>query len=162
MTSTDRQPARCLRCGHTLRAAASVTAGYGPVCARRIRDAAKAVPGDFTAKQREQAAQLIADGGIIPASRPGTYQAVSSDGSTVYVAGADFCGCRAGQNGIRCYRRIAAMAQHFDQEGRLIMTTPARTMADLRAELEAAGIRTVTPVVLDEHDEYFYRLEQQD
>jgi len=107
---TDRQPARCLRCGHTLRAAASVAAGYGPACKGRIRAAAAVVPGDFTEKQREQAAQLTADAAIVPTSRPATFHAVSSDGSTVYVVGADFCGCRAGQHGIRSYYRAAAMA----------------------------------------------------
>ena len=76
--------ARCLRCRRALTAAASISAGYGPGCRALIRAAALTSPAEFTAAQVARARELIADGGLIPTSRAGIYQSVSSDGITTY------------------------------------------------------------------------------
>ena len=74
-------PARCLRCGRPLRAASSVSAGYGRWCRASI--APPSWPRSSrasTAAQVEKARELIADGGLVPAGGPGVFRAVSSDG----------------------------------------------------------------------------------
>jgi hypothetical protein len=102
---------RCLRCRRALSAAASVSAGYGPGCRARIRAAAlTASPAEFTAAQIARARELLADGGLIPTSRAGIYQSVSSDGAAVYLTHGAGCTCPAGArgNGRTCYHRAAA------------------------------------------------------
>jgi Family of unknown function (DUF6011) len=112
MSSTAApQPIRCLRpgCHRALTAPASIAAGYGPVCRRRIRDAAiaEAVKG-FTAEQVEKAQQLIADGGLVPTRHPGVFRAVASDGTSTYLAHAATCNCRAGlRRRNPCYHSLA-------------------------------------------------------
>jgi hypothetical protein len=104
------QPRRCLRCGRTLR----VSAGpYGPVCRARIRAAAAAaaVKG-FTTVQIEKAKELIADGGLIPASRPDVFRAVSSRGDNTYLVHVKgHCGCPHGLRRLTtdklCYHVLA-------------------------------------------------------
>lgn len=104
---------RCMRpgCGRKLTSAKSIAAGYGPVCLARIRNAAATVelPGVKPA-QHDKALELIADGGIVPTSRPGVFAAVSSDGTTTYLtdAGTGTCTCKAGQAGRYCYHLAAA------------------------------------------------------
>jgi Family of unknown function (DUF6011) len=103
--------AKCLRCGRKLTASAAL--GYGPACRRRIRDAAAVIeiPG-ATPAQVTKAAQLIADGGIIPTSRKGIYRAVSSDGSVVYIVSVHGnCNCPHGLHATTarpCYHALAA------------------------------------------------------
>jgi len=102
---------RCLRCRRGLTAAASVSAGYGPGCRARIRAAALAAsPAEFTTAQVTRARELLADGGLIPTSRAGVYQSVSSDGATTYLTHRAGCTCPAGTlgNGRVCYHRAAA------------------------------------------------------
>jgi hypothetical protein len=102
---------RCLRCRRALTAAASVGAGYGPGCRARIRGAALATsPAEFTAGQIARAPELLADAGLIPTSRAGVYQSVSSDGATIYLTHGAGCTCPAGTrgNGRICYHRAAA------------------------------------------------------
>lgn len=112
MAATAPAPtAHCARCGRTLRSAASIAAGYGPTCARRIREATKVV--DLTAYktfQVEKAADLIEDGGIIRLTRAGDYAAVSSNGADHYLINIHnrTCTCRAGERGLRCYHLAAA------------------------------------------------------
>jgi len=103
------QPARCLRCGRALRAANSVAAGYGPVCRARIRAAQLAESlRDFTAAQVAKARELIADAGLVPTGHSGVYRAVSSDGTSTYLAHPAVCSCPAGVHGRRCYHMAAA------------------------------------------------------
>jgi Family of unknown function (DUF6011) len=106
------QPVRCLRpgCGRVLRAAASVKAGYGPVCRARIRAAAlaEAVKG-WAAEQVEKARQLIADNGLVPTRRPGVFRAVSSNGLDTYLTHSAVCNCPAGLRRRKpCYHVLAA------------------------------------------------------
>ena len=112
MTDAANTPAsRCLRCRRALTAAASISAGYGPGCRARIRAAALAAsPAEFTAAQVARARELLADGGLIPTSRAGVYQSVSSDGATTYLTHRAGCTCPAGTrgNGRTCYHRAAA------------------------------------------------------
>lgn len=104
----------CLRsgCGRRLTAAASKRRGYGPVCWRRICDAAGQAPVPAKAKpeQLAKARALIADGGIRPLSRDGVFAATSSDGTAVYVTDVTYetCTCKAGQRGRYCYHLTAA------------------------------------------------------
>jgi Family of unknown function (DUF6011) len=112
VTKAAETPAtRCLRCRRALTAAASISAGYGPGCRARIRAAAFATSaGEFTAAQLARAGELLADGGLIPTSRAGVYQSVSSDGTTIYRTHPAGCTCPAGTrgNGRTCYHRAAA------------------------------------------------------
>lgn len=104
----------CLRsgCGRKLTAAASKLRGYGPVCWRRIRDAAGHAPAPARAKadQEARARALIAVGGIRPLSRDGLFAVTSSDGTAVYLTDLRFqtCPCKAGQRGRYCYHLTAA------------------------------------------------------
>ena len=100
---------RCQACGRKL----TVTLGpYGPACARKIRQAVASVTAG-TPAQRDDAAELIEDGGIVPVretARNGTlYQTVSSDGSEVYLTTVSGCNCPSGLRGKhRCYHMLAA------------------------------------------------------
>ena len=111
MTSPTDKPAKCLRCGHKLRAASSIAAKYGPVCRARIRLAAitEAVRG-FAQAQVDKARELIADGGLVPTSRPGVFRAVSSKGDGTYLTHPATCSCAAARRGraTPCYHSLAA------------------------------------------------------
>jgi Family of unknown function (DUF6011) len=113
VTTEQTSPAKCLRpgCGRKLTAPASIAAGYGPVCRRRIREAAADIEvPDVKPEQHAKAVELIEAGGLVPSIRPGVFFAVSSDGSTTYITdtGAGTCTCKAGERGRRCYHLIAA------------------------------------------------------
>jgi len=102
---------RCSRCGQTLRSAASVARGVGPVCALRIHAAMVVIGQTYQPHQIASATDLIADGGLIVG--PGrTCLAVSSDGTSTYVVNpsAGTCTCKAGEYGRRCYHLAAAYA----------------------------------------------------
>lgn len=104
-------PVRCMNpsCRRILRSAASIAAGYGPVCRSRIRAAAlSAVVRDFKAPQVAKAQELITDGGLIPTSRRGVFRTVSSDGTTTYLSHTAACTCPAGLRGRPCYHIAAA------------------------------------------------------
>jgi hypothetical protein len=109
-TKTNSHPVSCLRCGRTLRSAASIRHGYGAWCRARIRAAAIAeAVKDFSAAQVDKARELIADKGIVPANRAGIFRAVSSDGTQNYlVAVSGNCNCRAGLLARPCYHVAAA------------------------------------------------------
>jgi Family of unknown function (DUF6011) len=111
MTETGTHTARCLRCGRKLTAPASIASGYGSGCRARIRRAVPELPPGVSAAQRDQAAELIADGGVVPTSRPGVYSTVSTDGDVVYLTTAGACGCAAYTRGEGrvCYHRVAVM-----------------------------------------------------
>ena len=106
---TTKHTAKCLRCGRTLRAAASVKRQYGRGCWTLIRAAAlaEAVKG-FAAAQVEKARELIELGGIIRASRPGVFRVVSSKGDETYLTHSNVCNCPAGLRGRQCYHLAAA------------------------------------------------------
>lgn len=120
MTSTAKHTARCLRpgCGRKLSAPSSVAAGYGPVCRARIRLAAlnEAIRG-FATRQVEAARELIADGGLIPTSRPGVFLAVSSDGERTYLTHSETCACPSG------LRRLTACTCKHSLGVRILMAT---------------------------------------
>lgn len=102
---------RCLRpgCGRKLTAPASIKAGYGPVCRKRIREAARAEAlNGFSAVQAAKATELIETAAIVPLNRPGVYRAVSSSGDVIYLTSAHTCNCPAGLNNRSCYHVAAA------------------------------------------------------
>ena len=111
MTATDTShEARCLRpgCGRKLTSAKSVAAGYGPVCLRKIRQAAIAeARKGFSPAQQDAADELIRDGGIV-AQAPGLYVAVSSRGDKSYSTDGFSCTCAAGAKDRLCYHELAA------------------------------------------------------
>jgi len=94
-----------MRCGRKL----TVSAGYGPVCLRKIRQAALAeARADFTADQQAKADELIRDGGMVPHPHKGVFTAVSSKGDVTYLVHAAVCSCPAGIKSRRCYHLLAA------------------------------------------------------
>lgn len=100
---------RCLRpgCGRKLTNPASRAAGYGPVCRRRIHDAAALVVAK--AEQITKAAALIDACRIVPVPNRSAYAATSSNGvDTYYVIDAEVCTCPAGMNARYCYHVAAA------------------------------------------------------
>jgi hypothetical protein len=108
----EAQPTRCLRCGRRLTAQASVSRGTGRTCAARITAAAEATDlSAFKPAQVEAAREAIADGAVIPTSRPAVYAVSSSDGTLVYItdAYAQTCSCKAGANGRGCWHVAAAL-----------------------------------------------------
>lgn len=107
---------RCLRCGRRMKSAQP----YGPVCARKIREAALTeARADFSDKQQADADQLIRDGGIVPANRDGVFRSVSSKGDATYLTHSAVCNCFAGLKGRRCYHLLAARIL-------VLSTAPAR------------------------------------
>ncbi|MEV7470244.1 DUF6011 domain-containing protein [Streptomyces kronopolitis] len=102
----------CLRCRRPLHSARSQSLGYGPTCARRIRNAARTA--DLTAydtRQLDSARELIEDAAIIPL-RNAVFTVVSTDGTETYLAHPAACTCPAGLKahpGRRpCYHTAAA------------------------------------------------------
>ena len=133
MTSTMGHE-HCLApgCGLRLSCKASRARGYGWGCWRRIRAAAMAEAlaarlAAFTARQIEQARELIEDAAIIPAATLG--YTVSSDGTEIYLTAADICSCLASKE---CYHRAAVII------GDRLMTAAARPLTFGDA-LAAAG-----------------------
>jgi hypothetical protein len=112
MTNTTEHE-HCLApgCGRRLFCKASRARGYGWGCWRRIRAAATAEAlaarlAAFTARQIEQARELIEDAAIIPAAILGYFYTVSSDGTEIYLTAADICSCLASKE---CYHRAAVI-----------------------------------------------------
>jgi hypothetical protein len=108
---TPSTQTRCLGpCGgRKLTSAKSVALGYGPVCFRKIREAALAeARADFSDKQQAMADELIRDGGLVPTNRAGVYRSVSSKGDATYLTHSQACNCFAGLKGRRCYHLLAA------------------------------------------------------
>ncbi len=111
MTSTngaERNEQRCLRCGRKITAAASRAAGMGRTCQARVRDAlATAVRPGVKAEQVAKAVELIAQGGVVPPSRPAVFRTVGSAGDVIYLTHAATCTCPAGLRARRCYHSVA-------------------------------------------------------
>jgi hypothetical protein len=106
MTNTaDHQ--HCMKCGHRLFCAASRARGYGWGCWRIVRSAGRrlaAALAEFTARQLEQARELIEDAAIIPAGVLGLFFSVSTDGTEFYRTTREFCDCPAH---VSCYHQAA-------------------------------------------------------
>lgn len=96
----------CIRCGRHLTNARSQANGYGPTCARKVRNAAVDVT-DYKAHQVDSARELITDGAIIPL-RSVVFLTVSTDGTETYRSAPTGCTCAAGLKGGRCYHQLAA------------------------------------------------------
>lgn len=96
----------CLRCGRTLTSTKSQALGYGPTCARHIRNT-KVELADYKAHQVQSARELIEDGAIVPL-RSVVFIAVSTDGTETYKTAPNACSCPAGLKGSRCYHQLAA------------------------------------------------------
>ncbi len=103
MTITYTQ---CLRCDRPLTSAKSMATGYGPTCARKIRNSAVDLT-DYKPHQVDSARELITDGAIIPL-RSVVFLAVSTDGTEIYRSAPTSCTCSAGLKGTRCYHQLAA------------------------------------------------------
>ena len=130
--TTEATEIRCLNpaCRRVLRAPRSRAAGYGPVCMRRIREAAeRQVLAGIKPEQADKVRQLIADKGIIPAGRPGFYRAVSDDGERVHITCARGCACKAGKRRklTVCYHVLAARVLDIIRTRALTGLTVART-----------------------------------
>jgi hypothetical protein len=98
---------RCLRpgCGRRLYSTASRARGYGWGCWAKIRKARKlAALAEFSARQIEQARELIEDAAIIPTAMAAVVRTVSSDGRRVYLTTRRACTCPASGS---CYHRAA-------------------------------------------------------
>lgn len=96
----------CLRCHRVLRSAKSITLGYGPTCAAKIRHSTADLAG-YKAHQIASAVELIADGAIIPL-RSVVFLAISSDGTETYRSAPTGCNCPGGLKGRLCYHTAAA------------------------------------------------------
>ncbi|WP_300610613.1 DUF6011 domain-containing protein [Trebonia sp.] len=98
--TTDHE--RCLRpgCGRQLISEASRARGYGWGCWRRIRAAAKAEAvaaklAGFTARQLDDARELVEDAAVIPTALATVFRTISHDGLRVYLTTARGFTCRA-------------------------------------------------------------------
>lgn len=104
-TATTTQTTQCGRCGRTLTDPESVAAGYGPVCAKRIAEAAQT--SIHQPAQVAKAVELIETGGMVTVHHGRAYRAVSSDGQRTYLVAREACTCPAGLHGRLCYHRIS-------------------------------------------------------
>jgi hypothetical protein len=104
--TTTTEQTRCLHCHRILTSAKSIALGYGPRCAKKIRNAAVDTT-DYKAHQVASARELIEDGAIIPL-RSVIFIAVSTDGTETYKTAPTACTCPAGTKGSRCYHQLAA------------------------------------------------------
>lgn len=120
----------CRKCGRDITSVRSIreagrNGGYGRGCAVKV---AATVATEQPAVA-EQAAELIADGGIVRVTGA-LFLAVSTDGAVRYevcpVTGR--CTCKAGQYGRRCYHLAAAEAVSG-------LTAPAPQPARERVEI---------------------------
>ena len=110
--SDQAKTVRC-NCGRTLTDPRSIARGMGPVCARKARRAAEVI--DLSAFRDSKAAkskavELVEQAGIIPASRPGLFLAVSSDGANTYLVDTleGSCTCKGFAHQGRCFHGVAA------------------------------------------------------
>lgn len=111
--TTTQTTAKCIRCGRTLRSEKSIADGMGRTCKAKVRHIADVI--DLTAFRdargvRAKAAELIEQGGIVPASRTGLYLAVSSDGTNTYLVDTveGSCSCKGFVHAGHCFHGVAA------------------------------------------------------
>lgn len=104
--NTTARHTNCLRCGRALHTTRSQSLGYGPTCARHIRNAPVDLT-DYKPHQVASARELIEDGAIVPL-RSVVFIAVSTDGTETYKTAPNVCTCPAGLKGSHCYHQLAA------------------------------------------------------
>lgn len=104
-TSTQQTTTKCIRCGRTLRAAASIAKGMGKGCAAKIRKAAADLNA-YKTHQVESARELIEDQGIAHI-RNGIFATVSTDGERIHRSTTDHCTCHAGLKNRTCFHTAA-------------------------------------------------------
>lgn len=92
----------CKRCGRTLTSAASIAAGRGKTCQRKA-----VVEADYSARQLDDALELIELGGVVPLRGRRVFLTVGSHGETYRTAATGQCDCPAGLKGRRCYHGLA-------------------------------------------------------
>ena len=112
-TAPDAGHQHCLApgCGRRLHCATSRARGFGWGCWRRIRAARKlAELVAYSARQIEQARELIEDAAIIPAGVLGLFFSVSTDGSEFYRTTLEHCDCPAHAG---CYHQAALVMVTF-------------------------------------------------
>lgn len=112
MTKTQTT-GKCIRCGRTLHNTTSIANGMGRTCKAKVRAAADVI--DLTAFRdqraaRSKATELIEQAGIVPASRPHLFLAVSSDGANTYLVDTveGSCTCKGHTYAGHCYHEVAA------------------------------------------------------
>lgn len=82
--------------------------GFGAVALERATAARPAVDlAEYSARQIDDALELIAEGAIVPLRRV-EFLSVSSDGWDTYHTAGNGCTCPAGRKGTRCYHTAAA------------------------------------------------------
>lgn len=123
--ATAETEIRCLRCGRKLRSATGRRAGYGSGCQAIIRREARehALDG-LNGKQRDEAVEIVADGGVIRSAHKGVWLVTSGDGSQVYRATpAGQCNCRWGMKTLAAHpcKHVGAV--------RLVQVTSRRSLA---------------------------------
>lgn len=96
----------CGRCGRKITSSRSRKLGYGQECWTKIRAAVALVRNDYTARQIEQARELIADRGIVHLRR-NVFLTVSTDGTEIHRTAPQACNCIAGLRSIHCYHTAA-------------------------------------------------------
>jgi hypothetical protein len=99
----------CLRpgCGRRLYSTVSRARGYGWGCWAKIRKARRlGALAEFSARQIEQARELIEDAAIIPTAMAAVARTVSSDGLRVYLTTRNGCTCPASK---ACFHRAAVL-----------------------------------------------------
>lgn len=112
---------RCSRCKRPLRSGRQI----GPRCAAieraekkkkaALENVLRIATAPYSARQIEDANKMIAAGKLKPLSRPGLWQATSSDDKRVYVLTAAFCPCRSPGP---CYHRCGvAMREAYEAFG---------------------------------------------
>jgi hypothetical protein len=88
----------------TARPAAPVVTGGGAGPGSKARRLAGLA--EFTARQIDQARELIEDGGVIPTAMAAVVRTVSSDGLRVYLTTLNACTCPAAK---ACFHRAALL-----------------------------------------------------
>ena len=115
MAATAAQANECRRCGRKLTA----STGIGPTCAKK-----EAIENAYSAKQVDDAVELVELGGVIPLRGRRVFLTVGSHGETYRTAATGQCNCAAGLVGRRCYHAAAV---------RMITFRPARARYELAA-----------------------------
>lgn len=111
--SETQTTGKCIRCGRTLRAGKSIADGMGRTCRAKVRQTAEVLDlGAFRDAKaaRSKATELVEQAGIVPASRPSLYLAVSSSGTDTYLidTAEASCTCAGFAHQTRCYHLVAA------------------------------------------------------
>lgn len=167
MTSTDTKPEvhRCLRCNRPLRSAESRARRYGAGCWSMVRHAERSANlSAWTPSQIDEAELAIADGAVVPSTRPGVFHVVSVDGTEVHRTAEHGCNCAGGLKTHQprpCWHRCAvaimlatstpasavpAVSAPIPMAAApMPLSVPAATSGDVWAALEAVGALDLIP-----------------